>query len=306
MHIFTSEEFSVSLPPKHRFPMQKYRILSSMVDKNFHGRVNLESAELANCSDLELGHSKEYVDKILTGTLTKQEIQKVGFPWSHNLVSRARQSVGATLAATQCAKKEKVSVSLAGGTHHARYQQAGGFCLFNDVAIATIRELQANNRSRVLIIDCDVHQGDGTSEILSKYGRAYTLSIHSSRNYPHRKGNSDCDIELPDGTGDAEYLEKLSNGLSSVKGEFDPSLVFFNAGVDVHKNDRLGRLNLSTEGLRRRDVMVFDFARACSASLVAVMGGGYGSSAARIAELHYQTVTEAYRSWESINLDGER
>ena len=203
------------------------------------------------------------------------------------------------------AKKEKVSISLAGGTHHARYEQASGFCLFNDVAIAAISELRTNSKSRVLIIDCDVHQGDGTAEILLERERAYTLSIHSARNFPHKKANSDCDIELQDGTEDIEYLEKLSDGLSRVKDEFDPSLVFFNAGVDVHKNDRLGRLHLSTEGLRQRDAMVYDLARTCSASLVGVMGGGYGSSAAQIAGLHYQTVVEAYRSWESINMDSE-
>jgi len=306
MHVFTSEEFPVSLPQQHRFPMQKYRILRSMVENNLRGRVILESAKLANSSDLELGHSKEYVEKVLAGNLTRHEIQKMGFPWSHNLVSRARQSVGATLAATRCAKKEKVSISLAGGTHHARYEQASGFCLFNDVAIATIRELKENNESTVLIIDCDVHQGDGTSEILVEYGRTYTLSLHSARNFPHKKAISDHDIELPDGTEDTEYLEQLANGLSKVRGEFAPSLIFYNAGVDVHKNDRLGRLKLSKKGLRQRDFMVYDFARDCSASLVAVMGGGYGSNAAQIAELHYQTVAEAYRSWGLVNLDSER
>lgn len=306
MHIFTSEEFSVPLPQQHRFPMQKYHILRSLVEENLLGRVTLESAKLASLSDLELGHSKEYVGKILTGSLTRREVQKMGFPWSDNLVSRARQSVGATLAATQFAKKETVSISLAGGTHHARYEQASGFCLFNDVAIATIRELETNSNSRVLVIDCDVHQGDGTSEILLDYGRAYTLSIHSARNFPHKKANSDYDIELPDGTEDAEYLEKLSNGLRKVKEAFDPSLVFFNAGVDVHENDRLGRLKLSTEGLRRRDAMVYDFARGCLASLVAVMGGGYSSCATQIAELHYQTVAEAYRSWKSVNMGSEK
>ena len=293
------------LPQRHRFPMQKYHILRSMVDENLLGRVTLESAKQASRSELELGHSKEYVEKVLAGSLTRREVQKMGFPWSANLVSRARQSVGATLAATEFAKKEKVSVSLAGGTHHARYEQASGFCLFNDVAIAAISELKTNSKSRVLIIDCDVHQGDGTAEILLERERAYTLSIHSARNFPHKKANSDCDIELQDGTEDIEYLEKLSDGLSRVKDEFDPSLVFFNAGVDVHKDDRLGRLHLSTEGLRQRDAMVYDLARTCSASLVAVMGGGYGSSAAQIAGLHYQTVVEAYRSWKSINMDSE-
>ena len=250
---------------------------------------------------MNISKPPEYVDKILTGNLTRSELQKMGFPWSHKLIERSRASVGATLAALFWAKKESVSLSLAGGTHHAMSERAAGFCLFNDVAIAAIQELRSDHAARVLVVDCDVHQGDGTAEILSNYPRAYTLSIHSARNFPHKKFCSDHDIELADRTEDAEYLEKLADGLSMALSVFNPTIMFFNAGVDVFEGDRLGRLKLTAQGLRRRDSLVFDLARLCSAKIVTVMGGGYSDNPTQIANLHYQTVELALASWKAVN-----
>ena len=176
MHIITSDKFLVDLHEKHRFPMDKYSILESIVVGKLGKKINLSRAQLADIKLLQLAHSDQYVEKVLTGNLTRIELQKIGFPWSDNLILRARMSVGATIAALSWAKKESVSVSLAGGTHHAKYAEASGFCLFNDVAIATIHQLRADNEARVLVVDCDVHQGDGTAEILENYGIILQIS----------------------------------------------------------------------------------------------------------------------------------
>jgi acetoin utilization deacetylase AcuC-like enzyme len=297
VRIYHSDRFVVPLPADHRFPIRKYALLRERLERANDDRFRFEEAPRASYAALTAAHDARYVDRVFSGSLSSTEIRKLGFAWSQALVERSRRSVGATIAALDAAIQEGVAVSLAGGTHHAHRNFGGGFCVFNDVACAALVASGAGAAARVLIVDCDVHQGDGTARILAAHDHLYTFSIHSARNYPHHKAASDCDFAVPDGTGDAAYLGYLEVALDHVFHRCEPDAVIYLAGADPYIGDRLGRLDLSKLGLARRDELVFEFAARFGAPIAVVMGGGYAHEIEDAVDIHCATVQAAADSW---------
>lgn len=298
MYAYYADHFVLPLPEGHRFPMQKYRMLRDAVTASGAGIV-LREAPRASDEDLLLAHTDEYVQKVSTGTLEPARQREIGFPWSEAMVERSRRSAGATIAACRQAMHGGIAVNLAGGTHHAYADKGGGFCVFNDSAIAA-RRLQhdacAEGRQLpVAIIDLDVHQGNGTASILRDDATVFTLSLHGERNYPFRKEASDLDVGLPDGCGDAQYLDALQGALDLMLGRFEPGLLIYLAGADPHEGDRLGRLRLTMDGLAERDQMIFDVAHTHAIPVAVTMAGGYGNEIAHTVAVHEQTVLLAAR-----------
>lgn len=296
MKAFYSDRFVLPLPEGHRFPMRKYRMLRDAVQTMLPD-VQLEEAPRASDGVLALAHHPQYIQRVDSGALTAQEQRAIGFPWSPEMVERSRRSAGATIAACRAAFEDGVGINLAGGTHHAHADRGEGFCVFNDAAIAA-RLMQAERRAtRVAIVDLDVHQGNGTASILEKDDSVFTLSLHGEHNYPFTKACSDLDVALPDGTGDALYLEALDSALAHLFERFSPQLIIYLAGADPHEGDRLGRLKLSQEGMADRDRRVLSLAQRRGLPVAIAMAGGYGHDIDQTVAIHLQTVTlaAAYR-----------
>ena len=301
MKIFFAGTLLQTLPLGHRFPMSKYELLKSRVAQEM-GFVELIRSHAVSEGELALVHLPSYIDQVFSGTLPLAQQKEIGFPWSLGMVERARCSTGATIQAARQALKEGISANLAGGTHHAYADKGGGFCVLNDVAVAA-RLLQAEHHRRslapfnVLILDLDVHQGNGTAKIFCDDDTVFTVSLHGAKNFPFKKETSDLDMELPDGTQDAVYLEHLAQALATVQARFKPDFVFYLAGADPYKGDRLGRLSLSMDGLRLRDTQVFQWARDRGLALAFVMAGGYGHDMQETAQIQMNTFKEAHASW---------
>jgi acetoin utilization deacetylase AcuC-like enzyme len=234
-----------------------------------------------------------YVERVISGQLSPQEIKRIGFPWSEKMVERSRRSSGATLVAARTALSESISVNLAGGTHHAMYDAGEGYCVFNDAAV-TIRVLRHEGLiSRAIVIDCDVHQGNGTAQILGQDPHVFTFSIHGEKNFPLRKHPGSLDVELPDGTDDTTYLNALQRGLERAFSQGPYELIIYLAGADPFKLDRLGRLSLSKPGLKARDQLVLDFARKSRTPIAIAMAGGYAPNVDDIVDIHAATIALA-------------
>jgi len=303
MQVFHSDRFVLSLPAGHRFPMPKYGRLVERVRRECPG-IELREAPQASEGELALAHHPAYIDDVLQGRLPGAAMRAIGLPWSPALVERARRSVGATISAARAALHDGVSAQLAGGTHHAHADRGAGYCVFNDTAVAARLMQTEVHRSqrrllRVLVIDLDVHQGDGTAAIFAEDSTVFTLSMHGARNFPVRKANSDLDVELPDGCSDAPYLDALDRALAEVWRRHDaaiPGLAFYLAGADPHEGDRLGRLKLSSDGLAERDRRVLDALRARRIPVAVAMAGGYGADIDTTVGVHLRTVQEAQRS----------
>jgi acetoin utilization deacetylase AcuC-like enzyme len=291
MKVFYSDPFALPLPEGHRFPMDKYVLLRQRVEASgIVASGSLLLADAATEEELAMVHDVEYLRKVREGDLTPMEIRRMGFPWSRALVERSRRSVGATLGAAGSALDVGVGVSLSGGTHHAFSDRGEGFCVFNDVAVAS-RAMQARGRAdRVVILDLDVHQGNGTAAIFRGDPTVFTLSVHGANNYPFRKEPSDLDLELADGAGDERFLEAVRSGVEGAlsAGPFD--LAFYLAGADPFREDRLGRLAVSKEGLERRDRMVLEACRGGGLPVAVVMSGGYASPIEDTVDIHFATV----------------
>jgi acetoin utilization deacetylase AcuC-like enzyme len=294
MQIFTSDTFVLPLPVGHRFPMQKYALLRERVFAA--ALVPPDKRRIpAPASDAELlrAHTADYIERVRDGQLSAQEIRRIGFPWSPQMVERSRRSAGATIAACRAALDEGVGVNLAGGTHHAFADAGSGYCVFNDSAVAA-RAMQAEGRiRRAVIIDGDVHQGDGTAAILQDDETIFTLSIHGEKNFPFRKQRSDLDIELPDGTEDNAYLDALERGVIQAIEQSRADLAIYLAGADPYYDDRLGRLSLTKAGLAERDQVVFHYCRRAGLPLAISMAGGYARTIADTVDIHFQTVAAA-------------
>lgn len=304
MRAYTSDQFVLPLPEGHRFPMPKYRLLKEKVAAELPA-IHLHEAPPASDGELALAHDPVYVTAVAEGLLSEAAQREIGFPWSPRMAERARRSVGATIAAARTALVEGVAANLAGGTHHAAADKGSGYCVFNDVAVAA-RLMQAEwHRShrallRVLVIDLDVHQGNGTAAIFADDPTVFTFSVHGARNFPFRKVASDLDIELPDGCADAEYLAALDQGLAEVwrrQAAHPPGLVFYLAGADPHENDRLGRLKVSAEGLAERDQRVLAALRQRRLPVALSMAGGYGRDIHTTVALQARTLALAAESW---------
>ena len=278
--------------------MRKYSLLRESVAAKLPD-VTFEEAPHTTDGVLALAHHPNYIHRVTSGALTESEQKQIGFPWSPEMVERSRRSTGATIAACRAAIEEGVAVNLAGGTHHAHADYGQGFCVFNDSAVAA-RLMQAERRvSRVAIIDLDVHQGDGTAAILARDDSVFTLSMHGERNYPFTKAISDCDIALPDETGDQEYLAQLDGALKNMFKCFSPQLLIFLAGADPYEGDRLGRLSLSMEGMAARDEAVMQAAREHDLPVAIAMAGGYGRTIEDTVAVHTQTISIAFDHFEA-------
>lgn len=273
MRLISSESDTVVLPPGHRFPMGKYLQVTRILAEA-HPAL-MQTAPRASWEDLALVHDAAYLAAVRAGSLDAGAIRRLGFPWSEALVNRSRRSVGGTLTALAWAFAHGAAGHLAGGTHHAFRDRGEGFCVFNDLAVAIAVARRDHRTTRVAVVDLDVHQGNGTAAIFADDPGVFTLSVHGGRNYPFHKERSALDVELADGCEDAEYLRALHPALEAVASH-RPELVIYQAGVDALAGDRLGRLALTHEGLRRRDAAVFDLAARLGVPLVVTLGGGYG------------------------------
>jgi acetoin utilization deacetylase AcuC-like enzyme len=275
--------------------MIKYARLRERVAAELPGAV-LEVPDAATDVELLRAHDAAYVQRVVTGTLSPGEVRRIGFPWSDGMVERSRRSVGATLAASRSALDSGIAVNLAGGTHHAYPDRGEGFCVFNDVGVA-VRSMQAEARvRRCAVIDCDVHQGNGTAAILLGDPSTFTFSVHGEGNFPFRKESSDLDIALPDGAGDDAYLTAVETGLAAAA-RHAPDLVYYLAGADAWEGDRLGRLRVSKAALVRRDRLVLDACAAMGAAVTVVMAGGYATDPEDTVDIHFQSVRAAYAHW---------
>jgi acetoin utilization deacetylase AcuC-like enzyme len=308
MQAFYSDHYVLPLPAGHRFPMGKYRLLRERVALQ-RDAFRLTEAQPASDGELALAHTPAYVSAVIEGGLSREQQREMGFPWSPSMVERARRSVGATIGAARVALKAGVASNLAGGTHHAYADKGSGYCVFNDVAVAA-RLMQAEwhriHRAllRVLVIDLDVHQGNGTAAIFQDDPTVFTFSMHGAKNFPFRKERSDLDIELLDGCTDEPYLDKLARALDLVWARHDeaaPGLAFYLAGADPHEGDRLGRLKLTTHGLARRDRLVFDALRARRIPVAVSMAGGYGKDLEDTVNVQLGTLSCAFESWRQWN-----
>jgi acetoin utilization deacetylase AcuC-like enzyme len=287
---FYCDQFVLPLPETHSFPMDKYRRLRELiVADGIVAPDDLVQPEPATRDQLALVHTGDYIDAVFSGTLPSDHQRRIGFPWSPGMVERSRRSVGATIAAARAALVEGVAVNLAGGTHHAFADRGEGYCVFNDVAVAA----RVLDLPRTAIIDCDVHQGNGTAAIFRDDPSVFTFSIHGAKNFPFRKETSDLDVMLPDGTRDDAYLDQLDAALGIVLAR-RPDFIFYLSGADAYEGDRLGRLALSIEGMRARDRMVFD--RCGGIPTAVAMGGGYCPDIGVIARIHANTIAEAAAS----------
>ena len=291
MHVFYSDPYSFPLPPKHRFPLEKYRLTRERIAAwPGSSGVELVLAPRARDDELRLVHTDSYLRGFASGSLGDHAMRRIGFPWSPELVERSLRSCGGTIAAARVARAHGCAAYLAGGTHHARSDRGAGYCVYNDCAVAA-RVLQRDGAvDRVLIVDTDVHQGDGTAAIFAGDDTVFTLSIHGDANFPSQKAHSDLDVALPTGTGDDEYLLRLEAALDEAFARSRPGFVFFLSGADPFVGDRLGKLALSKEGLRRRDAIVLGAVRRRSLPHVTVMGGGYGRDVRDTVDIYEATV----------------
>lgn len=303
MQGFYSTRVTLPLPEGHRFPIEKYERLRTRLAAELPALQQVP-ANPASEDMLALVHSAHYIGAVSRGTLTAAAQREIGFPWSEAMVERSRRSVGASVQAARVAQHEGVAANIAGGTHHASAAAGSGYCVFNDVAVAA-RTLQHDLMAaqglarppRVAVIDLDVHQGNGTASIFGGDASVFTLSLHGEKNFPFRKVAGDLDVGLPDGTGDAAYLDALDLALVELDSRFRPDAVFYLAGADPHEGDRLGRLKLTDRGMQARDERVFDWAWRRRLPVALCMGGGYGHDLATTVQVQMHTFGVALAAW---------
>ncbi|WP_019674858.1 histone deacetylase [Arsukibacterium perlucidum] len=284
---------ALSLPERHRYPITKYQALyqallsSGLYPEAFSVPEPVAAAELTNI------HDNGYIDSICNGTITAQAMRRIGFPWSQALVDRSLVSVAGTRLAAELALSHGIGLHLSGGYHHARRSEGAGFCVFNDLAF-TAQSMLARGLTKILIFDLDVHQGDGTAGIFAAEPAIITASVHCEKNFPARKISSDWDIGLAKQCSDAEYLEAVSQSLESLLNWHQPELVLYDAGVDIHQQDELGLLDISTDALYQRDLLVLSACRSRDIPVAAVIGGGYQRDVAALTQLHLQLFKAAF------------
>ena len=295
--------YSYQFPAGHRFPMDKFALLHTYLQaKGIATASNVYRPGRARPELLALGHSGEHIERFITGTQTVAELRRMGLPWSQPLVARTLISPNGTLLAGLLALDRGIACHLAGGTHHAHFDFASGFCIFNDLAVAAKALIAQGKVRRVLIVDCDVHQGDGTAAILADDPSIFTFSIHCEKNFPVRKATSDLDVGLAPGTGDDAYLATLENHLDKVLQQFQPDFIFYDAGVDVYQHDPLGLLDITLEGIRARDRLVLEKCVRRNTPVATVIGGGYydglssrADASLALARRHAIVVEEAHK-----------
>jgi len=299
MRAYYTDHFVLPLPDGHRFPMAKYGKLRERLKAAGANSVDLRVPEAATAAELIRVHDATYVESVTTGMLDRKAIRRIGFPWSPELVERSRRSVGATIAACRAALEDGVSVNLAGGTHHAGVRHGEGYCVFNDAAVA-VRALQSEGRvKRVIIIDCDVHQGNGTAEIFAGDPNVFTFDLFGEHNFPFTKTEPDLGIALADDTGDDDYLAALTAHLYPALNLGGWDLAVYVSGADPFVGDKLGRLSLTKSGLAKRDEVVVHACRDRAIPIAITMAGGYAEEADDIVDIHLMTVRIAAQAMET-------
>lgn len=294
MKVFYSDHFVLPLPEGHRFPMIKYSMLrESVAASGICGPEEMMVPHPVSDAEILRSHEEGYLRRVASGTLTEKEMRRIGFPWSQRMVERSRRASGGTLGACLAALEDGFAANLAGGTHHAFADRGEGYCVFNDSAIAA-RAVQAEGLvERVVVVDTDVHQGNGTAAIVRGDATIYTLSIHGVKNFPFRKEESDLDLALPDGADDGEFLDALEEGLERALEESRAELAIYLAGADPFEDDRLGRLSVSKEGLAERDRLVLESCRERGIPVAVTMAGGYARNVEDTVEIHLQSIEKA-------------
>ncbi len=300
--LVSSPHYSFGFPERHRFPMRKFELLLEHLQKQgIATKQNTYRPGKARQDLLELAHCPEYLTRFISGQLSDKEVRRMGLPWSTDLVKRTLIAPNGTLLTAGLALRHGLACHLAGGTHHAHHDFASGYCILNDLAIASLALLAQSKVQRVLIFDCDVHQGDGTAAILQNVPEITTCSIHCEKNFPHRKAKSDIDVDLPKGVSDQEYLQIVDHTLDRALDISRPDLVIFDAGVDVYEHDPLGMLNISSDGIRAREAMVIKNVRSLNIPLATVIGGGYDKDQSALARRHAMVVEEAHRYQNQVS-----
>jgi acetoin utilization deacetylase AcuC-like enzyme len=298
--VFYSDRFVLPLPEGHRFPMVKYSLLREMVAQDgICGPGELLTPRAVTDREILRAHAPEYLKRVANGPLTDKEMRRIGFPWSERMVERSRRASGGTLSACLAALDEGFAANLAGGTHHAFSGRGEGYCVFNDSAIAARAVQVAGLVERVVVIDTDVHQGNGTAEILAGDPTVFTFSIHGAKNFPFHKEESDLDAPLPDGAGDTEFLAALESGLEVALDAADADLAIYLAGADPFEGDRLGRLSVTKPGLAERDRIVLQTCKERAIPVAITMAGGYAREVQDTVDVHFQSIRRAADLLES-------
>ncbi|TAA47465.1 histone deacetylase family protein [Corallincola spongiicola] len=292
--IVAHPDYSFPFPAGHRFPMDKFGLLQQrMRELGILKQHNLFQPTPCSAAELSMAHSYHYIQRFSIDALSDQELRRMGLPWSEGLRQRTFLAPNGTLLTAELALKYGVACHLAGGTHHAHYDFGSGFCIFNDLAYAARQLIHSGKAKRILIFDCDVHQGDGTARILEDDPEVFTCSIHCEKNFPHRKAISDLDVGLEKGLGDGDYLKTVEETLLQVIEQAQPELVIYDAGVDVYANDPLGLLNITLDGIRARDKSVINTCLKLKIPIATVIGGGYDEDQIALAARHAIVIEEA-------------
>ena len=290
LKIAFDKKYVLPLPEGHRFPMLKYELIPDQL--LYEGLVSKEqffSPNKIKENWVEKVHDRKYIQNLNSLTLTKSEIRKTGFPLTKELVEREYMITEGSRQCVDYAMEFGAAANIAGGTHHAFRNRGEGFCLFNDVAVASYYAIEKFQMNQILVIDLDVHQGNGTASIFREENRVYTFSMHGKKNYPFKKEISDLDVELDDGVKDGEYLKTLEHSIKKLDSTLKPNLIFYISGVDILSTDKLGRLKVSREGCKKRDEMIYEFAQKKNIPIVTSMGGGYSEKIYDIVEAHCNT-----------------
>lgn len=297
------DDYSPPFPEGHRFPMPKFRLLRDhLVDSGLVRDAALHRPEVCPPEVLALAHCPAYIERYASGELSHADQRRLGLPWTPDLARRTVRAVGGSLLTAELALKHGMACHLAGGTHHAHFDEPSGFCIYNDLAVVARYLLESGRVGRVLIYDCDVHQGDGTARLLENVPDAITVSLHCGKNFPARKAKSDWDIDLPKGMGDADYLKVVEDSLGYLLALYQPDIVLYDGGVDVHKDDRLGYLQLTDAGIAARDETVFRYCLERDIPALGVIGGGYDQDHALLARRHGILHHSAARVWRAAGL----
>ena len=298
LNVVYNHNYDIPLPDGHRFVGTKFSDLYNHIkDSDIYKNLIIHKSIEAPISDVQCVHNSEYVLNVKQGNLSRADERKINLPWSKRLARRSFLAIQGTLQTSQLALENGVACHLAGGTHHAFKDCGSGFCVFNDLAYASIALLNQKKVKKILILDLDVHQGDGTASICENIDNIFTCSIHCKNNFPFDKKNSNLDVPIDDEVNDLKYINILTKTLDQIESNFTPDIVFYDAGVDVHSNDDLGNLNLTDDGIKKRDEIVCEYFKEKKIPLCTVIGGGYSKNRQELASRHFsifETVSKTY------------
>ena len=298
LNVVYNDNYDIPLPEGHRFVGTKFSDLYNFIkNSNLYTNLTIHQSKSAPINDLQVVHNRNYVMSVKEGNLSRDQERRINLPWSEKLAKRSFLAIQGTLQTSQLALDYGIACHLAGGTHHAFKDCGSGFCVFNDLAYASIALLNQKKVKKILILDLDVHQGDGTASICENIDNIFTCSIHCKNNFPFEKKNSNLDVPIDDEVDDVKYIKILTKTLDQIESNFTPDIVFYDAGVDVHSNDDLGNLNLTDDGIKKRDQIVCEYFKEKKIPLCTVIGGGYSKNRQELASRHFsifETVSKTY------------